>query len=62
MQKAAGREVGKSLLFFGCRRPGEDYLYSDSELKLWTELGIVDVRPAFSQASDQSEGCKYVQQ
>ncbi|KAI0729796.1 cytochrome P450 [Fomitopsis betulina] len=61
MQKQAGRDVAKSLLFFGCRRPGEDFLYGDAELKEWQELGIVDVRPAFSRATDQSEGCKYVQ-
>jgi len=61
LQKQAGREVTKSLLFFGCRAPGEDYLYSDSDLKEWAELGIVDLRPAFSRANSESEGCKYVQ-
>ena len=62
LQKQAGREVAKNLLFFGCRAPGEDYLYSDSDLKEWAELGIVDLRPAFSRAQEQSEGCKYVQE
>lgn len=62
LQKQAGREVAKNLLFFGCRAPGEDFLYSDSDLKEWAELGIVDIRPAFSRASDSSEGCKYVQE
>ncbi|OCH86500.1 cytochrome P450 [Obba rivulosa] len=61
MQKKAGREVAKSLLFFGCRSPSEDFLYSDSDLKEWTELGIVDVRPAFSRSMENSCGCKYVQ-
>ncbi|TCD65595.1 hypothetical protein EIP91_002442 [Steccherinum ochraceum] len=61
LQKQAGREVGKSLLFFGCRSPSEDYLYSDSDLKEWAELGIVDIRPAFSRAQIESESCKYVQ-
>ncbi|KAF7316593.1 Fatty acid hydroxylase [Mycena chlorophos] len=60
-QKASGRDVAKMLLFFGCRYPDRDYLYSDSDLKEWVELGVVDVRPAFSRASDKSEGCKYVQ-
>ncbi|KAI0070911.1 cytochrome P450 [Panus rudis PR-1116 ss-1] len=60
-QKKAGRQVGKALLFFGCRKPTDDYLYSQSDLKEWTELGVVDVRPAFSRASDESQGCKYVQ-
>lgn len=61
IQKQAGREVAKSLLFFGCRSK-EDYLYSDSDLKAWAELGIVDVRPAFSRDSLSSNGCKYVQE
>ncbi|KAJ7075592.1 fatty acid hydroxylase [Mycena belliarum] len=60
-QKASGRAVGKALLFFGCRAPGQDFLYSDSDLKEWIAQGVVDVRPAFSRAPDESEGCKYVQ-
>ncbi|KAJ6522368.1 fatty acid hydroxylase [Mycena vulgaris] len=46
-QKASGRET--------------DFLYSDTDLAEWTKQGVVDVRPAFSRASDDSEGCKYVQ-
>jgi len=61
MQKKAGRDVGKSVLFVGCRKPGQDFLYAETDLKEWRELGIVDVRPAFSRASDESQGCKYVQ-
>ena len=61
-QKQAGRAVAKSTLFFGCRAPGQDFLYSDSDLKEWIELGIVEVKPSFSRASDQSSGCKYVQE
>jgi len=61
LQKQAGREVAKNLLFFGCRKPDEDFLYSDSDLKAWSELGVVDIRPAFSRASEHSGGCKYVQ-
>ncbi|GJE90374.1 bifunctional P-450/NADPH-P450 reductase [Phanerochaete sordida] len=60
-QKQAGRDVAKSILFFGCRGPQQDFLYIDSDLKAWTELGIVDVRPAFSRDAEQSGGCKYVQ-
>ena len=60
-QKKAGREVVKSLLFFGCRAPGEDFLYGGSDLKEWVELGIVDVRPAFSRSAGDSSGCSYVQ-
>lgn len=62
LQKQAGRDVAKSVLFFGCRSPAQDYLYCDTDLKEWVDLGIVDVRPAFSRASDQSLGCKYVQE
>ncbi|KAI0823976.1 bifunctional P-450/NADPH-P450 reductase [Trametes gibbosa] len=61
LQKQAGRAVAKSLLFFGCRNPREDFLYGDAELREWSELGVVDVRPAFSRAADASEGCRYVQ-
>ena len=63
VQVKAGRtDVGKVLLFFGCRDPEKDYLYSDSDFKEWAELGVVDVRPAFSKAKGQSEGCAYVQE
>ncbi|KAG8833355.1 hypothetical protein FRC17_010824 [Serendipita sp. 399] len=62
MQKAAGRkDVGEILLFFGCRDPEKDYLYAKSELARWVELGVVDVRPTFSQKPEMSEGCRYVQ-
>jgi cytochrome P450 / NADPH-cytochrome P450 reductase len=61
-QKQSGREVGKALLFFGCRSPDQDFLYSDSDLAEWIKLGVVDVRPAFSRSPNDSEGCKYVQE
>lgn len=61
-QKAAGREVGKMLLFFGCRAPETDYLYGESELKEWVEAGVVDVRMAFSRKTEASEGCRHVQE
>ena len=62
MQKQAGREVAKSLLFFGCRNPKEDFLYGDAELKEWGEMGVVDICHAFSRSPDDSEGCRYVQE
>ena len=31
----AGKEVGRAVLFFGCRKPGEDFLYA----KEW-EVGL----------------------
>ncbi|EJD54180.1 cytochrome P450 [Auricularia subglabra TFB-10046 SS5] len=60
--KAAGRKVGRALMFFGCRSPNIDFLYADNELKEWVEQGVVDVRPAFSRAQELSEGCRYVQE
>ncbi|KAI0071730.1 bifunctional P-450/NADPH-P450 reductase [Panus rudis PR-1116 ss-1] len=51
MQAEAGRNVGKSLLFFGCRNPDVDFLYGNGDLKKWQELGVVDVRPAFSKVT-----------
>ncbi|KIM86528.1 hypothetical protein PILCRDRAFT_815766 [Piloderma croceum F 1598] len=60
-QKQSGREVGKTLLFFGCRSPDQDFLYSDSDLAEWTKLGVVDIRPAFSRSPNDSKGCQYVQ-
>jgi cytochrome P450 / NADPH-cytochrome P450 reductase len=61
-QKQSGREVGKALLFFGCRSPDKDFLYSDSDLAEWMKLGVVDVRPAFSRSPNDSKGCQYVQE
>ncbi|KZO97728.1 fatty acid hydroxylase [Calocera viscosa TUFC12733] len=60
-QLAAGRPVGKTVLFVGCRSPEEDLLYKDDDLKKWQEAGAVDVRPAFSKQPDASCGCKYTQ-
>ncbi|KAJ3737687.1 fatty acid hydroxylase [Lentinula guzmanii] len=61
LQKIAGRKVGKTLLFFGCRDPDGDYLYSKDDLAEWSKLGVVDLRPAFSRFPERSKGCKYVQ-
>ena len=62
VQKQSGRDVTKNLLFFGCRSLSQDYLYSDSDLKTWVELGIVEVRPTFSREVKSFSGCKYVQE
>ncbi|TAA26805.1 bifunctional cytochrome P450/NADPH--P450 reductase [Pseudoxanthomonas winnipegensis] len=58
IQKAGGREVGQALLFFGVDHPEVDYLYRE-ELQRWQDMGVVDVRPAFSQAPEA--GVVYVQ-
>ena len=55
-QALAGRTVTKSVLFFECRRPGEDFLYPNSDehgdLKRWVKLGVVDIRPALSKVDE----------
>ncbi|KAG7440982.1 uncharacterized protein BT62DRAFT_834526, partial [Guyanagaster necrorhizus] len=61
VRKRAGEDVGKILLFVGCRPPGGDFLYSDTDLKEWAGIGLVDVRVAFSRCADKSQGCCYVQ-
>jgi cytochrome P450 / NADPH-cytochrome P450 reductase len=62
MRGEAGRDVGKIVLFYGCRSPDMDYLYSTTDLADADKLGNLEVRPAFSRASEKSEGCKYVQE
>lgn len=57
---AAGRSLAPALLFFGCRKPGEDDLYRD-EFDRWEEMGAVSVRRAYSRAAGESAGCRYVQ-
>ncbi|EIN12923.1 fatty acid hydroxylase [Punctularia strigosozonata HHB-11173 SS5] len=64
-QKHAGRSVGRMLIFFGCHAPDQDYLYfdeTDGEARKWVAEGVIDLRPAFSRAREQSAGCKYVQE
>lgn len=62
LQKESGRDVGKMLLFFGCRSPEEDYLYSKTDIEEWTKSGLLEVRPAFSRECAKSEEAKYVQE
>ncbi|KAL5336528.1 putative cytochrome P450 [Aspergillus crustosus] len=52
-------KLAKAVLFFGCRVPGVDDLYR-AQLDEWTEKGVVDVRWAFSRKSEESHGCKHV--
>lgn len=56
-QKKRGREVAKSLLFFGCRHPDHDNIYRD-EMVAWEKEGLVDLVTAFSR---HSEAKVYVQ-
>jgi cytochrome P450/NADPH-cytochrome P450 reductase len=45
--KRQGRELGTALLFFGCRRPDEDFIYRD-ELQALADDGVVELFVAFS--------------
>jgi cytochrome P450/NADPH-cytochrome P450 reductase len=56
--KAQGRPVGPALLFFGCRRPDQDFIYAD-ELKAYDAQGVATLHTAFSRAADQPKA--YVQ-
>jgi cytochrome P450/NADPH-cytochrome P450 reductase len=56
--RARGVTVAPSLLFFGCREPGSDFLYAD-ELLGYQRDGLVRVENAFSRESGQP--CRYVQ-
>lgn len=49
--KAVGKPVGRMILFFGCRRPDEDYLYHDELSEAATAMdGGLEIVPAFSRA------------
>lgn len=60
MIREGGRKLAHAVLFLGCRHPDSDALYP-AEFKEWEKLGAVEVRYAFSQSPESSEGCKYVQ-
>jgi len=50
-RRESGARLGKALLFFGCRRPEEDFLYRE-ELERYASDGIVDLEVAFSRSGD----------
>ncbi|KIJ52190.1 hypothetical protein M422DRAFT_243795 [Sphaerobolus stellatus SS14] len=60
-QAKSGRNVGKMVLFYGCRSSDQDFLYAEDDLKEWQELGFLEVKPAFSRKTEDSFGCRYVQ-
>ena len=57
-QKAGGQAVGPAMLFFGCRSPDHDFLYSD-ELKGFEAQGLTQLHVAFSRMEGQRKA--YVQ-
>jgi cytochrome P450/NADPH-cytochrome P450 reductase len=46
-EQAKGKQLGKALLFFGCRHPDQDFLYKD-ELEAYAAQGVVTLYVAFS--------------
>ena len=56
--RAQGAALGPAMLFFGCRRADEDFLYAD-ELKKYAADGLVDLQVAFSRPPEG--GRTYVQ-
>lgn len=51
-QRDDGRDVGQTVLYFGCRKQSEDYIYED-ELKQFETKGTLTLKTAFSR--DQNE-------
>lgn len=45
--KQRGEQIGRMLLFFGCRRRDEDYVYQE-EMEGWERDGVVELHTAFS--------------
>lgn len=56
-ERAAIKDSAPALLFFGCRRQGDDDLYKKA-FDAWQAKGVVDVRRAYSR---EEGNCKYVQ-
>ncbi|CAF1180573.1 unnamed protein product [Rotaria sp. Silwood1] len=56
-QLTCGREIGPTVLYFGCRS-SQDFLYFN-ELEKWSQLGAVQVKTTFSRQPDDDK--KYVQ-
>ena len=50
--KNKGSNIGKSVLYFGCRNEANDFVYK-TELKQYEDEGIVQLRLAFSRDQDQ---------
>ncbi|MEM6913301.1 MAG: cytochrome P450 [Pseudomonadota bacterium] len=48
--KDKGVTLGQAMLFFGCRRSDEDFIYAD-ELKAAHDEGLIDLHTAFSRES-----------
>ncbi|VTU17742.1 bifunctional cytochrome P450/NADPH--P450 reductase [Variovorax sp. PBL-E5] len=51
-QIAEGAAPGEAMLFFGCRHPGQDFIYRD-ELERWADSGLMQLHTAFSRAGER---------
>lgn len=45
--KKEGKDIGQTILYFGCRKRGEDYIYEE-ELEDYAKRGVIKLRVAFS--------------
>ena len=54
MQQKAGKPIGTSLLFFGCRHPEQDFLYRE-ELETFEKDGVTKLYVAFSRLDPQKK-------
>ncbi|KAI5696906.1 hypothetical protein M8J75_002105 [Diaphorina citri] len=52
LARSEGKEVGDTILYFGCRRRDEDYLYGD-ELEAYEKKGSLKLHVAFSRETPQ---------
>ncbi|KAL2751030.1 NADPH--cytochrome P450 reductase isoform X2 [Vespula maculifrons] len=52
LAKKEGKEVGDTILYFGCRKKSEDYLYKE-ELKEYVKSGMLKLHIAFSRDQPQ---------
>ena len=46
-QQSAGTQLGQCVLYFGCRRSDQDYLYGQ-QLQQWADQGLLTLFTAFS--------------
>lgn len=50
--KTDGKEIGQTILYFGCRKRAEDYIYEE-ELEDYVKRGVIKLRVAFSRDQDK---------
>ena len=57
-QQSSGLQLGQSVLYFGCRRSDQDYLYGP-QLQQWADQGRLTLFTAFSrQKVSASSACR----